>query len=232
MSKKECVKLLAFFALALGLLGFSVFLKHPRSSLSWSGEVYSIEDVNDFDAKLARPYNKALDDFADCVALLTNLIAILPCALVFLKSEDKKSAFKVAACDAFSFGLCWLYAGSVYRILKTFAGRIRPYMYFENPSAKGIAEGDFCRSWPSGHSAAVFIAFAFLLGCFIWRKANSKYKKALLCAMFFLCVLTMLLRMLSGNHFLTDVLSGAVIGCATSFGVFALLQTKVFVEKA
>ncbi len=90
-------------------------------------------------------------------------------------------------------------------------------MYFANPSEKGVANGDFYRSWPSGHSANVFITCGFILAWFLLRHPDSKLKKSVLVFSFLIGFTTMLLRMLSGNHFMTDVFSGAAIGFLISY---------------
>ena len=98
------------------------------------------------------------------------------------------------------------------------------YMRFKpvNNTVSGIEKGDFFLSWPSGHSANVFMAFGFLLTWFTVRYADSKLKKPVLTFTFAVCVTTMILRMLSGNHFMTDVLSGAAIGCVSGYFISAL----------
>ena len=220
MEKNQFAKLAALFVFACALMAAEPVVKKYIDKVEWNGELYDIQNVNTLDAKFARPYNKILDKLGDCFVALALVVAVAPAALVFVRAKDKSRAFGQAFFEGFVFVTCLFYSAGVYRILKTLAGRIRPYMHFENPSAAGIEEYDFCRSWPSGHSAIVFFAAAFLLLWFlVWNK-DSKYKKPLLAADFFICAATMLLRMLSGNHFLTDVLSGAAIGFATSAAVF------------
>ena len=220
MSKNQFAKLAALFVLACALMAAATVLKKSVPKVEWSGERYDIKNVNALDAKFARPYNKTLDKLGDCFAALALAAAVAPAALVFIRAKDKRSAFGQAFFEGFVFVTCLFCSNGVYRILKTLAGRIRPYMYFANPSAAGIEEYDFCRSWPSGHSAIVFFAAAYLLLWFIVRHKDSKFKKPLVAAEFLICAATMILRMLSGNHFLTDILSGAAIGFATSAAAF------------
>jgi len=220
MSKKQFCSLSVIFIIGCLLMLSAVVFKKYRTKIEWNGELYNIENVNPVDAKFARPYNKSIDDAATGLVFLSFLVTSLPVLVVFFNSKDKKAAFKTAFYEAFVYILCLFYSNSIYRILKTFAGRIRPYMYFSNPSASGIADHDFYRSWPSGHSSNVFLSFAFLLGWFMFWHSDSKFKKPLLTFELLICVTTMILRMLSGNHFLTDVLSGAVIGFGFSFATF------------
>ena len=227
MAKKQISKLFAVFALSCAIMAASFVIKKNRSKIEWNGEVYDIQNVNALDACLAHPYNKSLDRLADCILASVIFCAALPSILVFAFSDDKKKAFSAAFFEALAFVTSFFCNNGVYRILKAFAGRIRPYMYFPNPSQSGIASHDFYRSWPSGHSSTVFFAFAFLLFWFCLWHPDSKFKKPLLSLELFLCVLTMVLRLLSGNHFLTDVLSGASIGFAiSSAAIFACNRIK------
>ena len=222
MTKKQILSLLGIFLLGACLLCTASLAKKHRTKIEWDGNPYDIENVNPIDAKLARPYNKAFDDTGDIFVGLAGLSVAVAIAIVFFRSKEKLQAFKAALYDCIVFGISGMYVNSFYRILKTLAGRIRPYMYFANPSQKGIEEGDFYRSWPSGHSANVFIAFGFLLCWLGVRKADSKLKMPVLTVSFLICITTMVLRLLSGNHFLTDVLSGAALGFAVSFAISKL----------
>lgn len=222
MSKKKFFQLFALCSFALLLILSDTVLKRHRGVAVWNGEAYRIEDVNALDAQFARPYSGTLDDLGDVIVILANVIATLPVAFVFFRSKEKKTSFFRCFYEVFTDCLCFIYVSAVYRILKMLAGRIRPYMYFDAPNLEGIAEGDFCKSWPSGHSATVFVAFAFVLGWYVFRHPGARCKKSMFCLVSLLCVATMVLRMLSGNHFFTDVLSGAAIGFAVSIAVFRI----------
>ena len=222
MTKKQFISLFAISIVAVCLLVTASLLKKHRTVIEWDGNPYNIENVNAVDAKFAHSYNKTLDKLGDAFIMITSLVVVIAVVGSFFTSTDKRLGFKVAVYDSFAFLVSGIYTNSLYRILKTIAGRIRPYMYFASPSEKGIAEGDFYRSWPSGHSANVFIIFGFMLTWFAVRKADSKLKKPVLSLTLVLCLTTMLLRMLSGNHFLTDVLSGATLGFLVTYGVSTL----------
>ncbi len=224
MTKKQILSLVCIFILGCGLLLTASLAKKHRKAVEWDGNPYNIENVNALDRKLAQPYNGTLDTIGDFGVMLAGGMVALVVVVAFFTSlsKDKLKAFKVAVLDSIYFGISGMYANSIYRILKTIAGRIRPYMYFANPSEKGIAEGDFFRSWPSGHSANVLITFGFLLSWFAVRYADSKLKKPVLTVSLLICVSTMILRLLSGNHFLTDVLSGAALGFAISYSISVL----------
>ncbi len=222
MTKKQFISLAGIFILGFALMFTASIIKKNKTTVKWDGTPYNLENVNPVDAKSARPYNKMFDKFGDAGVGLAGLVVAASIAVAFFTANDKRKAFKIAVYDCFNFLVSAFYGNGIYRILKTVAGRIRPYMYFPNPSQKGIEENDFFRSWPSGHSANVLITFGFLLSWFAVRYADSKLKKPVLTVSLLICVSTMILRLLSGNHFLTDVLSGAALGFAISYSISVL----------
>ena len=231
ITKKQFVSLLCVFLLGCSLLITANSTKQYRTKVEWNGTLYNSRNINPVDAKFIHPYSKTLDNTGDFFIFLTITTTYICLFAAIITSENKKKSLMLTAYDVIIFGDCWLYALGVYNILKTLGGRIRPYMYFPNPSEKGIAEFDFYRSWPSGHSANVFFAFAFMLVWFNVRKPDSKFKKPVLIVAFLCCITTMILRMLSGNHFLTDVLSGAALGFAVSYAVNLMCNKIVKIEK-
>lgn len=223
MTKKKILYLTGVFLLGCILMCSAILLKKYRPKIQWNGEPYNIENVNPLDAKFMNPYNKTIDDIA--TALIIFAIASSSgffFLYIIITSQNKIEGIKRAVFDAITFVECFLYSTNIYNLLKNFVGRIRPYMYFLNPSEKGLAKGDFFLSWPSGHSASVFVVFGFMINWFLSRYPDSKLKKPLLCFYFIIGLSTMILRMLSGNHFLTDVLSGALLGCLAATFVFKI----------
>ena len=223
MTKKKFIYLAGVFLLGCILMCSAILLKNYRPKIEWNGEPYNIENVNSLDAKFMNPYNKTLDDIATALIVIS-IASSSGFFLLYtiLKTQNKGEGIKKAIFDSIIFLECYLYSTNIYNLLKNFVGRIRPYMYFLNPSEKGVAKGDFFLSWPSGHSASVFVVFGFMINWFCSRYPDSKFKKPLLCFYFVLGISTMILRMLSGNHFLTDVLSGALLGCLTATFVFKI----------
>ncbi len=221
MTKKKYIWLTVVLLFGFLLMGVASVAEKKRARVAWDGAPYRLEDVNPLDAQFAHPYNKARDDLGTLFVIVANAAAsYMAVMFIFLKEKNKKEAFRMIAFDVCTYGECYLYASSLYRILKICVLRIRPYMYFINPCEKGIAKGDFCLSWPSGHSSGAFVAVGFMFSWFMLRYPNSKVKKPVLCFFFLLGLSTMIMRMLSGNHFLTDVLSGACFGFLASSFVF------------
>lgn len=230
LKKKQVLLMVGIFILGFAFAFCAGIIKQHCSVIEWNGSTYNIENVNALDANFACPYNEKLDDTGDLILSLTCMGSLLIVFISFLISKNKRVAFKEAVFEIYVFCISFLYSNAVYRILKTFAGRIRPYMYFANPSQKGITTGDFCLSWPSGHSANCFNIIAFVVFWFVLRHSDSKLKKPFIVLFFMAGITVMVLRMLSGNHFLTDVLSGTAIGFVCGFSM-DFLCNKIFAKK-
>lgn len=102
------------------------------------------------------------------------------------------------------------------QITKTAVSRPRPLMYAENLSDKQRFRADNFLSFFSGHAATTF-SFATSTTMLTAKSNTSKSLKAASAIVTFsLASVTSVLRVASGKHFITDVLSGAIIGAATS----------------
>jgi len=108
--------------------------------------------------------------------------------------------------------LMWAYG--IKELGKICVNRARPYMYFDNPPQKYIDDYDWANSFPSGHTAFSFAAASFTSYVFGKYYPDSKWKWLVTTGCYTLATSVGCLRMLSGNHFFTDVCTGAVIGTA------------------
>ena len=220
ITRKQLISLICVFLLGCSLLLIAHTSKQYRTKVVWDGTPYNTENINPVDVNFIQPYNKTLDDIGDLFIFFSIFVTYVCMFAAILTSDNKLNACKLTVYDVIIFGDCWFYALGVYNILKTLGGRIRPYMYFPNPSQKGVEEGDFFRSWPSGHSTLVFMSFGYLMAWYANRHPHSKLRKPMLILSGGLACTTMVLRMLSGNHFLTDVLSGALLGFTIGFLIY------------
>ena len=97
--------------------------------------------------------------------------------------------------------------------------RARPYMYFDGYPQDKLEDGDWNCSFPSGHTTMSFAGAAFTTMVFCQCFPDSNWKYAVAGISFGIAAITGGLRMASGNHFLTDVLVGAILGTACGFAV-------------
>lgn len=164
-------------------------------------------NVNGFDRTFMQPYNKTLDYVGD--ALL--ITAMATPALMFTNSNT----------DWLTVGVMYLETMALANGLKEWGklliNRPRPYSYFDNLPEGEPKEGDWHNSMPSGHTTMAFTGAAFTSCIFNEYFPDSPWRHVVTAASFGLATTVGIVRMCSGNHFATDVITGAVIGTACGF---------------
>jgi membrane-associated phospholipid phosphatase len=95
-------------------------------------------------------------------------------------------------------------------LLKNAIIRYRPYMY--NGGIPDGKEDDYYNSFPSGSTALAFLSAGFLSTTFSAEYPNSLLKFPVITTAYTLAVGVAACRLISGSHFMTDVLAGAAIG--------------------
>ena len=151
------------------------------------------------DRVLLKPYNRTFDKISD----LTQYAAFfLPGVLVFLVPSEDPVTLGIMYAEAALFSI------GAKNIIKTVLPRHRPYTYF----ADAQDDPEQFRSFPSGHTTMAFTGSAFLAAALLTLIPESPWTIPLLGTSLSLAAATGFLRVFSGNHFLTDVLTGAVLG--------------------
>jgi len=121
----------------------------------------------------------------------------------------------------------FLIANGIKEWIKIGIDRARPYMYYDNYPRKKVEQGDWDCSFPSGHTTWAFASAAFASYVFFRYFPDSKWNKTVIFASFGIAFLTGALRMMSGNHFFSDVFAGALLG--TGIGLLVpYMHTKTF----
>lgn len=166
-----------------------------------------INDVNPLDRALMQPYNDVLDDVTTVIEY-----GMLAAPGAFLL---------VPGADWFNEGLMYAETGIITygtgTLLKNLISRARPYTYFDSYPQSLIDEGDWDDSFPSGHTMMCFMSASFVTYMFNTRYPDSAWGLPLSAAAYALAAGTGAMRMAGGNHFLTDVLTGAALGTAIGF---------------
>lgn len=163
--------------------------------------------INAIDRPFARGYVHSIDTVSTAVMWV---IAVSPVSLSFLPEADWK-----AVC--LMYGEAILFSQGIKEGLKSVVRRYRPYCYFNSPPDNYSTPGDYIKSWPSGHTATAFTAAVFTSYVYCQYCPESPYKALVTAGCISSAACVGALRMMSGCHFLTDVLGGAFVGSACGF---------------
>jgi len=158
----------------------------------------------------AEPYNPAFDKLGTAFQFATMATGVV------LMKEDFSEYPVIGTMYLETIGLTFV----AKEALKHIVPRNRPYTYFDNAPVQEIA--DWSRSFPSGHSAYAFAAATFTSYVFCRYNPDSKAKLPVVLGSYALAAATGIFRVESGNHFISDVLAGALIGSAIGFAVPAV----------
>jgi undecaprenyl-diphosphatase len=205
--------------LALGAAALAVFASpffvHNEPANIPSG--LDTETVNMLDRSVMFPYNRPLDTISDygVYGLL-----MLPAVSLAGNMRDKKAWLTYGIMYAEAFCLTF----GAKDLLKNAIIRYRPYMY-----SGGIPDGmahDYYNSFPSGSTALAFLSAGFLSATFSAEYPDSKWKILVIAGAYTLATGIAACRIVSGSHFITDVLAGAVIGSLAGWGIPLLHKAK------
>lgn len=167
-----------------------------------------VVEINPVDRLAIFEYSKSLGTVSDVTQFLSSLAPVLT-----FVSRPRSSVISITAIYLesvfFSFG--------VKDILKGLIKRYRPYMYQESVPAKLAADRDRYLSFPSGHTTMAFTGASFASYVFWILNPDSKWKVPVSILSFGLASTTAVFRVLSGNHFISDVLAGACLGSLSGF---------------
>ncbi|MBR4374661.1 MAG: phosphatase PAP2 family protein [Treponema sp.] len=215
------------FAKEFALLGIGIALSGSDLILDnmmhvnrqeYYGEIYDKDDVNAFDRFFMHGYSKSLHAVSN-ITLASLLVS--PALLAPLSDRS------LWLTEGIMYAETLLIANGLKELTKLCVTRIRPYMYYGMDSAPEdkIADGDFASSFFSGHSTMAFASASFLSYTFCSLFPDSSMKIPVVAGSFSLAALTAVLRVLGGNHFATDVITGAVVGSSVGFLVPFLHRT-------
>lgn len=190
------------------------------NKVEFNPETLDKASIPSFDQIFMNPYNKPVH----VISTVTEIISVASpfIMLTVPKTEYLELGIMYAETMMYAFGLKeWG---------KFFVGRARPYCYYDNIPQKSIDDGDWNNSFPSGHSTLSFASAAFLSSVFNQYYPDSKWRYVVTGASFGLAATTAALRMVSGNHYFTDVLVGAAIGTLCGF-IVPYTHTEGFYKK-
>lgn len=151
--------------------------------------------------------NPVFDFFFKMVTHLGDEIVFIVVAAIIYWTIDKRFAFK--------FAMTYMFSALVNTLFKSVVQRPRPYTY---PTVDSIGVETSGTSFPSGHAQA-----SGVLSFSLYKLNEKKYKWLNELALFILIIVP-ISRIYLGQHFLTDVIVGTVIGIGIAIGVFKLFD--------
>ncbi|MGI5098002.1 phosphatase PAP2 family protein [Treponema socranskii] len=193
----------------IGLFAVDLNLHRLKNDRRFDGSLYNRDDVSAFDRWAMRPYSRALDITGDVFIGCT-----MATPLVFA-SVDKHEWITIGLMYAETMLLTHV----VKDLIKSLTFRPRPYMYFDGYPQKYVDSGDWNNSFPSGHTMQAFAAASFTSFVFAMYFPGSLWNIPVSAGSYALAATVAVLRLSSGNHFLTDVLFGAAFGTVFGIGV-------------
>ena len=197
--KKEIIIFLSiiFLTICIRIMPLSVNIESENIPAN-----LNIEDVNFVDRGFIFPYNKTLDNIKYILLAVALILPIISPLSVNIKSKSNWLTYGIMYSQAFILAV-----GA--RALKSVFYRYRPYMYFEEIL---IYDELICNnSFPSGTAIMAFLPAIFLSVTFSLEHPKSAWRIPIIIATFSLAIGIAVTRIISGTHFLTDLLFGAVM---------------------
>jgi membrane-associated phospholipid phosphatase len=175
-------------------------------------------DINIFDRSATSNYNTALGDISD-IGIYT---LISSPALLFLSGDIRNDIGTVATMYletlAFMYALPSVFKGSV--------TRYRPFVYNPEAPIEKKLDADAIKSYFSGHTTVAFASAVFISTLYSEYYPGSKYKSWVWGGSILIAATIGYLRYASGNHYPTDILTGALVGSAIGYLVPYLHKTE------
>ena len=200
--KKEA--LIGGSAVALYGTHLAIYFTQDRDSARDHGlDRLHKSDVNFVDRAMMCSYSRSLDLTGD-VLLACTMAA--PFALAIHQSREN------IITEAVMYAETLLLAHSVKELSKDAVTRWRPYCYYDDTKSKLLKDDDSGKSFISGPATMAFASASFLSTVYAHMHPDGKKKYLVAGGSFTAAAAVATLRVLSGNHFFTDVLAGAAWG--------------------
>ena len=162
-----------------------------------------------FDRAFMQPYSRSLEVGGTAFELASLLTPVL------LLAEPADEYLRFAT----MYGETLLTAYALKELGKHWFSRARPFLYYQDYPEEKIGEGDAYDSFPSGHATMAFAGAAFTSYVFATYHPDSVWKIPVTVASYSLAIATAAMRVASGNHFPSDVLTGALLGTLVGVGI-------------
>lgn len=168
--------------------------------------------INGLDSRLMFSYNKKLDD----AGTILQVASLLTPAVLISQPYERYPEIGIMYME--TVALAW----GAKELLKLTIDRARPFMYYNDYPQSEVDDGDWNDSFPSGHTTLAFAGATFASYVFSKYNPDSKWRIPVIALSYSLASATATTRVLAGKHFMTDVMTGALLGSAIGYAVPAL----------
>ncbi len=199
----------ALAAADLGLFGSSVYLQSVKSAPN-PRDVDSSK-IPFFDLLYTSDHSLTQATASDILAY-TSLFAL---PAVFVPTEGWGNLTTLAVMYGETMGFTY----SLAALGKATITRYRPYAYSSSINPTEFSNADIAGSFPSRHTIMGFASATFVGSVYDQLYPDSPYRVAVWGAGLGLAVGTAILRITSGEHFLSDVVTGAVLGSLSGWAI-------------
>lgn len=202
----------------VSVLGYSLEQKiNPLSVQEISA--LSRNDINAFDRSATYNWSKSLTTLSDVSIAITMLSPLT----LFLDKNVQKDFQTISA----MYFETLLFATFIPSIAKGTAIRVRPFVYNADAPQGIKLEAEAKKSFFSGHTTVAFASAVFLSSIYDSYFPDSKYTKYIWAGSLVTASVVGYLRYASGNHYPTDILTGAVVGSAVGYLIPYLHKTSI-----
>jgi len=190
-------------ALAVGVFASSLFIENPPSQIPHS---LGRSDVNSLDrsmmfTRINAPVRSVSDVTMFSMAVFSPLLPIL-------YNFDTHFNMNTLATYAVMYTQATLLAYGTRVLLKNNITRFRPFLH----DGRELSATDTHNSFPSGHTCVAFMSATFFTTAFLMENPDSEWRWPLIVGSHTLAASVGAMRVISGMHFFTDVITGAVLG--------------------
>lgn len=218
-----------FYGTGATLWGSSLLGKNWKVSLTKEDiSHFSPKDVNSIDRFACYNYNNSLNNIREAFEPIGTGLAIGATATMSMMNyyrEDNMYKLIVLG-NIYLEGL--LLTTGITQATKTYVNRARPYTYNSELSDNQRVREDNNESFFSGNSSLIFYNSVFVAKVYSDLYPNSIYTKWVWGAGLLLSCTSAYMSVQSGQHFLSDVVTGAVVGGLVGYFIPVMHYRKDF----
>lgn len=215
--KKQLITDAIVFTGSAFFYGTAEYFKGTMDFPEYTERTYDIGTQNSLDRWAAHPYNRTFDTCGDISMTMSGFV--FPASVFITEGAIGNMSLKEELSLALMYAETVCLGNAIKEVIKMSVQRPRPYMYFDNPDAESLDNHDFEFSFLSGHTLNAFMGAGFLSYNFCKYYSGSSFKVPVVLTSYGLACATGTFRILSGNHFPTDVMAGAALGTVLGIGV-------------